>query len=217
MTTGGATRVLMLRNTLKVRTMMPSRFSRLASVIFTAFADFTRKITDILRANIANVSFDPSFNLEHVMSCLFNGSVALKRILEDGTDDTGGRTVLCSVNLGIPEFPEILVTKSAILGNIVPVYVCVHVCVCAIYQSYLSVTGFYNNSYKSNTRRPYRGKIQARREIQNEERSVEFSPEVRLEIKSTRNYVQTSNKTLLPDQEARKIHQVSICKTCDHA
>lgn len=47
-TTGGATRVLMLRNTLNVRTMTPSRFSRLASVIFTAFADFTRKITDIL-------------------------------------------------------------------------------------------------------------------------------------------------------------------------
>jgi hypothetical protein len=55
MTMGGATNVLMLRNTLNVRTMMPSRFNRLASVIFTAFADFTRKITDILRTS--QVSF----------------------------------------------------------------------------------------------------------------------------------------------------------------
>ena len=70
-TTGGATNVLMLRNTLNVRTMIPSRFSRLASVIFTAFADFTRKITDILQAKRKRISSDPFFYLIDWILVLF--------------------------------------------------------------------------------------------------------------------------------------------------
>ena len=48
MTCGGATSVLMTRNALKMVTMTPSLFSRSRSVILTAFAERTRKITEIL-------------------------------------------------------------------------------------------------------------------------------------------------------------------------
>lgn len=71
MTTGGATSVLMLRNTLNVRTMMPSRFSRLASVIFTAFADFTRKITDILRERASQIFHCASVFYSRILSTKF--------------------------------------------------------------------------------------------------------------------------------------------------
>ena len=48
MTCGGETRVRMRRQRTKMPTMMPSRLMRSMSVILIAFADRTRKITDIL-------------------------------------------------------------------------------------------------------------------------------------------------------------------------
>jgi hypothetical protein len=46
---GGETRVLMRRKSTKMPRMMPSLLIRSMSVIFTAFADLTRNITDILQ------------------------------------------------------------------------------------------------------------------------------------------------------------------------
>lgn len=53
-TTGGATKVLITKKMLKTATIIPRRFNRLISVILTAFAERTRKITDILKIQLLN-------------------------------------------------------------------------------------------------------------------------------------------------------------------
>ena len=58
-TTGGDTNVRINRHSTKIPTIKPRRFIKSISVILTAFADFTRKIMDILWSK--NNHFKKSF------------------------------------------------------------------------------------------------------------------------------------------------------------
>lgn len=53
MAAGGATSVRMARKTLNTPAITPTRFTRSRSVIFTARADLTRKMTEILQQDRA--------------------------------------------------------------------------------------------------------------------------------------------------------------------
>ena len=92
MTTGGETRVRMRRQSTKMPTMMPRRLIRSMSVILIAFADRTRKITDILsgRINMTAVTggsrlllVEYSVLVAHVSIPIFVQLLSMSRIFPD--------------------------------------------------------------------------------------------------------------------------------------